>query len=238
MERKKVLLADDVELFLELEKTFFRREKVNLLIARNGKEALEIARRERPDLIFMDLFMPEMNGDAACRAIKADPELAAIPVLMVTHGGRERDLERCRESGCNDLLLKPINRHQFVDAATRYLAIADRIAPRVDARLQVRYGAGLQRELADYCLNISTGGVFLETEKPLPAGSPLSLEFRLPNRSESIISKARVAWINHPDRVIKKQLPPGMGVQFLDLSLTDLQAVRDFIQTEFRKPVQ
>jgi len=235
MERKKVLLADDVELFLELEKTFFRREQVDLLIARNGVEAVELARREKPHLIFMDLFMPEMNGDAACRAIKADPELADIPLLLVTHGGRGADLERCRASGCDDLLLKPINRHQFVDAASRYLRLSERQAPRVDARLQVRYGEGLKRELTDYSLNISTGGVFLETANPLPPGSPLSLEFNLPNRSEPIVSQARVAWINDPKRITKPHLPPGMGVQFLDLSLADLQAVRDFVQTEFRK---
>ncbi|PNU20329.1 two-component system response regulator [Geothermobacter hydrogeniphilus] len=235
MERKKVLLADDVELFLELEKTFFRREQVDLLIARNGVEAVELARREKPHLIFMDLFMPEMNGDAACRAIKADPELADIPLLMVTHGGREADLERCRAAGCDDLLLKPINRHQFVDAASRYLRLSERQAPRVDARLQVRYGEGLERELTDYSLNISTGGVFLETTNPLPPGSPLSLEFNLPQRSEPIVSQARVAWINDPKRITKPHLPPGMGVQFLDLSLADLQAVRDFVQTAFCK---
>lgn len=238
MGKKKVLLADDVELFLELEKTFFRREDVDLLVARNGLEALEIAREKKPDLVFMDLFMPEMNGDAACRAIKDDPALEGTPVLMVTHGGREADLERCRAAGCDDLLLKPINRHQFIDAATRYLAIADRVAPRVDARLQVRYGEGMQRELSEYSLNISTGGVFLETADPLPTGTPLSLEFRLPNRHEPIVSQARVAWINDPQRVSKPHLPPGMGVQFLDLSLADLQAVRDFVQTEFRKPLR
>jgi len=235
MKRKKVLLADDVELFLELEKTFFRREEVDLLVARNGAEALEMARREKPDLIFMDLFMPEMNGDLACKAIKSDPELSVIPVLMVTHGGRQADMDRCRDAGCDDLLLKPINRRQFLEAATRYMHMTERANSRVDAKLLVRYGAGMDRELNNYSLNISTGGVFLETSQPLPPGSPLSLEFNLPDRKEPIISRAKVAWVNDPQRVTKPHLPPGMGVQFLDLSLADLQAVRDFVQSEARK---
>lgn len=229
-------MVDDVELFIELEKTFFKRDEVLVLVARNGQEALDMIRAERPDMVFMDLFMPEMDGDLACRTIKADRELSRIPVVMVTHGGREADLQRCRDAGCDELLLKPVNRHQFVDVATKYLALADRVAPRVDTRLQVRYGSDMGRELVNYTLNLSTGGVFLETGQPLPPGSAMTLEFHLPNRATSIVAQARVAWINDPEKINKPHLPPGMGVQFLDLSLEDMQAVRDFIHKEFRKP--
>lgn len=85
--RKKILLADDVELFLELEKTFFRRESFELLIARTGQQAWDLTQAETPDLVFMDLFMPGMDGDAACRLIKQQPQTASIPVVMVTQGG-------------------------------------------------------------------------------------------------------------------------------------------------------
>ncbi len=226
---KKVLLVDDVELFVELEKTFFHRSNVTLLVARNGKEALDLARRERPDLIFMDLFMPEMDGDVACARIKDDPDLAHIPVVMVTHGGREADLQRCRDSGCDDVLLKPVNRHKFVAAARRFIGLEDRMAPRVEARIQVRYAADGQ-ELTDYSLNMSTGGLFLETEAPLPVETELQLVFPLPDRAEPVRTRARVAWVNEPDNRIKPGLPPGMGLQFLDLSLDDLQDVRAFVR--------
>ncbi|HKK01215.1 MAG TPA: response regulator, partial [Desulfuromonadales bacterium] len=103
MSHRKILLVDDVELFLELEKTFFNRAGFQLLVARTGQEAYDLAVSERPDLIFMDLFMPQMNGDEACRLLKADPALAAIPVVMVTQGGHEEELRRCRQAGCNDI---------------------------------------------------------------------------------------------------------------------------------------
>lgn len=232
--RKKVLLVDDVELFVELEKTFFHRANVTLLVARNGLEALDLAHRERPDLIFMDLFMPEMDGDVACARLKEDPDLSSIPVVMVTHGGRDPDLQRCREAGCDDILLKPVNRHKFVAAARRFIGLEDRVAPRVEARIEVRYANGGD-ELTDYSLNMSTGGLFLETERLLPVETELQVSFNLPDRNDPVRSRARVAWVNEPDRRIKPGLPPGMGLQFLDLSLDDLQDVRAFVREHLNR---
>jgi uncharacterized protein (TIGR02266 family) len=233
MAQKKVLLVDDVELFLDLEKTFFRREEVTLLFARTGRQAVDLTLAERPDVVFMDLFMPDMNGDEACRLIKQHPECGSTPVVMVTHGGRDADLETCRAAGCDDILYKPISRHQLLDTAHRFLQLTERAAdPRIPAKLTVRYGQGMQRQLTDYSVNISTGGLFLETASPLPAGSELLLEFPLPGRAESVVCQARVAWVNAPDCPGRLQLPSGMGMQFLDLSLDDLQSIREYIKQE------
>lgn len=232
----KVLLADDVELFLELEKSFFRRAGVTLLVARSGQETVELVRSERPHLVFMDLFMPGMNGDAACRVIKDDPLLRKTPVVMVTHGGREEDLDRCRLAGCDEIVLKPINRHQFLETARRFLAIAARTAPRIKAKLQVRYGLHEEHLLSNYSLNISTGGLFLETSEPLQEDAPLVLEFVLPDRKDPIRCRGRVAWVNSPLNPVKPQLPPGMGIQFLDLLLADMQAIREFMRSEGLSP--
>jgi len=232
MTQKKVLLVDDVELFLELEKTFLRREEVTVLVARSGQQAVEMTLSERPDVVFMDLFMPEMNGDEACRLIKQDPDCGNIPVVMVTHGGRESDIELCRNAGCDDILLKPISRKQLLQTAHRYLQIVERCAPRIPAKLTVRYGQEMGSLLSDYSVNISTGGLFLETESPLPVDSLLQLDFPLPGRTNPVICQARVAWINAPNRPGHLQLPSGMGLQFLDLSLDDLQSIRDFVKQE------
>jgi len=234
--RKKILLADDVELFLELEKTFFRRENFELLIARTGQQAWDLTLAETPDLVFMDLFMPGMDGDAACRLIKQQPQTASIPVVMVTQGGRDDDLERCRLAGCDDILLKPINRHLFVATARRLLQVVDRAEPRVLARLQVRQGEAPNQLLRDYSLNLSTGGLFLATMVPLPVGTPLALEFLLPATSQPIHCQAKVAWINLPERLVNPLLPAGMGVQFLDLPATNLAALREFIKHQCIAP--
>ncbi len=94
MEKKKILLVDDVHLFLEQEKTFFNRGQFDLLLADNGNEALRIIREERPDLVFIDLYMPDMDGDKCCHLIKSDENLRKIPVIMVTKGVNEEDFER------------------------------------------------------------------------------------------------------------------------------------------------
>jgi len=236
VDKKKILLADDVELFLELEKTLFRRENFVLLVARNGQEAFDLIASQRPDLVFMDLYMPVMNGDICCRRVKDDPDLCRTPIVMVTQGGREEDLNRCRQAGCDEILLKPINRHQFVETARRLLTIAAREAQRVGARLEVRYGTDQQHVLNNYSVNISTGGLFLETDDPLPVDTPLSLEFTLPGRELPICCKGRVAWVNHPVLLHKPEMASGMGIQFIGLSLDDMYSIRDFIKQECLKP--
>ncbi len=230
MSRVKVLLADDVELFLELEKTFFREGEYHVLTARRGDDALTIIREEKPDAVFMDLYMPGMDGDKVCRAVKDDPELQTIPVLMVTQSGREQDLKRCREAGCDDILLKPVNRHHFLEAARKAIQVAERIAPRVAAPLEIRFGPEGEHRLADFTVNISTGGVFIETENLLPVDTTLEMEFQLPDSDSPLICVGRIAWVNHPEWIKKDELPVGMGVQFTKVHAEDQSRLRAFIR--------
>ena len=235
MGRKKIVLVDDVELFLMLEKTFFSREDFELITARNGQEAFTAIRETNPDMVFMDLYMPEMNGDECCQMVKRDHKYRDIPIIMVTQGGREEDLERCRRSGCDDIVLKPINRHDFMTTAQKFLQIRERAVKRFRARLRVRYGA-MSRELLDYSIDLSTGGLFLETTRPLLLETPLDLEFILPETDTTIRCKGRVAWVNNPKLRRKSHLPAGMGVQFLDLTLDDMNAIRNYIEIEGLEP--
>jgi uncharacterized protein (TIGR02266 family) len=235
--RWKVLLADDVELFLELEKTFLQREDIDLIVAREGREALETARRERPDLILLDLYMPEMDGPDVCRAIKGDASLRATPVLMVTSGGREDERLNCQEAGCDGILTKPINRHTFLAAVRGHLNIVEREAHRVPARMLVRYDKAGGQILTDYTVNLSTGGVFIETSHTFTMGEELIVSFVLPERVEELRCGARVAWVNAPGQPIKPLLPPGIGVQFLDLSGSERAEILAFVKKRLLSPL-
>ncbi len=232
MDKKKILLADDVHLFLEMEKTFFNRDTFEVNVAHSGKEVLTAVAGEPPHMIFMDLFMPDMNGDECCRLIKSDPERRQIPIVMVTSSGREADLQRCRNAGCDDIVLKPINRQHFLETAKRLLLIQERGAPRYMARLRIHFGPDAANLLADYSINLSTGGLFLETTRLLPAGTSLMAEFDLPTNNVTIRCKAKVAWVNHPELLKNPHLPVGMGLQFLDVSMDDMDAIRDYIREE------
>lgn len=236
MDKKKILLVDDVQLFLEQEKTFFSRGEFELITARTGVEALHAVKEERPDLVFMDLYMPEMDGDRCCHAIKSDEELGKIPVIMVTRGASEEDFERCWQAGCDEIIVKPINRHYFLALTNKYLLLRQRKATRFMAHLRVQYGTELQELLTDYSVNLSTGGLFIETGKLLPVDSSLGIEFILPDNTATIRCKGRVAWINHPELIKNPNLPVGMGLQFVDISFDDMNAIRQFIKKDALLP--
>ncbi len=214
----KVLLVDDVELFIELEKTFFRREQFRILTAVSGEEALRIAREEMPDLVFLDLYLSGMNGDEVCRRLKADVKTAQIPVVMVAQQGSEKDLETCRAACCDDILYKPVRREDFLRASREQLTLAERIAPRIETRVMVSYGLRAEKLLQHYTVNIGPGGLFLGTEALLSIDTWLNLEIELPDGQSPLCCKGRVAWLNHPDWVKKPMLPHGMGVQFIDIT--------------------
>ncbi|WP_225072350.1 TIGR02266 family protein [Desulfuromonas sp. CSMB_57] len=226
----KVLLADDSESLLEMEKSFFRRQDFRVLLADNGRRAYEIVLSEEPDIVFLDLNMPEMAGDEVCLRIKSHAVLCNVPVLLLIQSNSPEDLLRCRHAGCDGVLLKPPRQHLFLQAVEKHLQVPRRAAPRVEMRLQVRFRlADGEHYLTDYTVNVSTGGFFLESQQPLPPGTPLSLEFSLPGHTEPIRCSAQVAWVNQPTDKKNRRLPAGMGVQFQDLSLKDMSLIRSFV---------
>jgi len=108
--RAKLLVVDDNAKNVELLDATLTGEGYSVLKAYNGKEALQIIEKERPDLVLLDIRMPEMDGYDVCRAIKANPETASICVIMVTVYDEIEEIERGVEAGADDFLSKPVNR--------------------------------------------------------------------------------------------------------------------------------
>lgn len=229
MKKKTILLADDTLFFLELEKTFFCREEFNILTAHNGREALKLVNTDCPDIVFLDMYMPEMNGDECCRWIKANPKTKDLPVIMVTLSGKEKDMENCRQAGCDDIILKPINRDHFIETARKHLNVPVRQHPRFMARLKINLAGDDDNVLSGYSINLSAGGVFLETMTLMEENTELAAEFLLPNSDIAIKCKAQVAWVNHPEKIKNPNLPVGMGLRFLELGQESLDAIRTYI---------
>jgi DNA-binding response OmpR family regulator len=94
---------------------------LSVVTAQNGMEALELIALERPDIIILDLQMPEMDGVEACRRIRAMQETAFIPILMLTAMGDDEHLARAFEAGVDDYLVKPLKREQLVMRVKRML---------------------------------------------------------------------------------------------------------------------
>jgi uncharacterized protein (TIGR02266 family) len=100
--------------------------------------------------------------------------------------------------------------------------------PRYLARIAIFYGVYQKDLLCDYSINISTGGVFVETNRVLAEGTELTVKFNLPDSDAVIVTHAKVAWVNDPNNIIKSSLPPGMGIQFL--SLNNLHTIRNYLE--------
>lgn len=231
-QQKTILLVDDVRLFLEVERSYLDREDCQVLVAQSGEEALKTARVLRPDLVIMDLEMPGMDGAACCREMKKDTELETVPVVLIANREPGSE-EKCRAAGCDEVLIRPFLRRQLLESARRYLEISGRAQTRADACLLVRYGVENQLELHDYSINLSHGGLFLETGKVLPIETPLTLEFIVPGSEEAILCKGRVAWVNQGGPFSPKpELPIGFGVEFDGMQRGDLERLSGYLKKE------
>jgi CheY-like chemotaxis protein len=122
MPSKKILLVDDsCTARLVNRMIFSQKSNYVLLSASDGKEAVDTAKRERPDLILMDIVMPRMTGLEACRALKKDSETSSIPVILLTTRGEEQYVQEGYASGCSDYLTKPVNDTELIDLLQAYL---------------------------------------------------------------------------------------------------------------------
>ena len=108
---------------------------------------------------------------------------------------------------------------------------------RKNIRLAIFAGTDKNNLMTNYSVNMNTGGVFIETDNIRPIDTQLVVKFKLPDDDRIITCKARVAWTNERGQLKKHHLPPGMGIQFLDISLDDLQVLRSFLKEGDLKPI-
>lgn len=128
---KTILLVDDTPLFLRMGSDALVGSPVRVITARDGEEALALARKELPDIAVLDLHMPKMDGARCCLEMKADPALARMPVIIVTKTEYPDDIRRCHEAGCDLLLSKPLSPPALLGALHAYLPEIDRRPRRV-----------------------------------------------------------------------------------------------------------
>lgn len=106
---KRILVVEDNRDNMTLIVDVLTSLDYTVLQAMDGEQGVELARREEPDLILMDLSLPRMDGWTAARTIKSDVDLAAIPIIALTAHAMVGDRERALEAGCDDYITKPIN---------------------------------------------------------------------------------------------------------------------------------
>lgn len=203
-----ILLVDDLQMFLEIERDFFNHANVNVLTARDGVEALEVVKNKRPDLVFMDLQMPRMDGVTCCRAIKADPLHASTPVVIISSSSADKDKHESMAAGCNYFLTKPAGRDRFLEIAREFIPGINRRERRIPCSCEGVLSCNGET-IACSLYDIGCDGAFVVTDFPGQPGNVINLRFSLPDGTR-VDSPCKIVWVS--GRINSR--PQGLGVKF------------------------
>jgi len=202
-----ILLVDDVELFLELERSFLEGGGHAVVTATSGEEALARLDEAVPDLLLLDLYMPGIDGDEVCRRLRASERWRQLPVIMVTAAGKEEDVRKCLAAGCDDYITKPIRKQELTEKVQRLLGeVRGRTAPRTVVSLRVQI-AGDGKAITTRAKDISRNGIYVRSRSLLAPGSVVELRLELPGGEELPVL----------GKVVRVQQGPnkGMGIYFI-----------------------
>lgn len=122
---KTVLIVEDNELNMKLFHDLLEAHGINTVQTREGKRAFDMAREYKPDLIIMDIQLPEISGLEITKQLKQDEELKSIPVIAVTAFAMKGDEQKIREGGCEDYISKPISVAHFIEVVKKHLKATD-----------------------------------------------------------------------------------------------------------------
>lgn len=117
---KTILIVEDVPMNIDLLEQLLE-DDYNIIKAMDGAEGIRLAEQQRPDLILMDMSLPEIDGWEATRRIKGNPELRHITVMALTAHAMKGDEEKARTAGCDDFLTKPLDEDLLFDKLEHYL---------------------------------------------------------------------------------------------------------------------
>ena len=121
MTQRTILVVDD-EPFICRSLTFvLRKDNYKVYEARNGEEALAAIKEHKPDLVFLDVMMPKINGFEGTERVRSDPELAGVKIILLTAKGQESDREVGKTAGANDYMTKPFSPTKILERAREIL---------------------------------------------------------------------------------------------------------------------
>ncbi len=228
--QKCILVVDDSKLFLFLSETIFKRVGSKVVTATSGLQALQLANEIIPDVIILDLIMPDIRGDEVCARLKSDPKTAHIPIIIVTVCGDPETIEKCMQAGCDDFITKPIDQELLLRKVAELLNIPHRKQIRILVKIDVK-AKGKGKSFFGTTENLSEGGMFLVAEQLIDIGDKVEVRFFLPGSKEEIIAFAEVL------RIDKDSYPKayGYGIRYTDITENCLRRIREFISLKLSK---
>lgn len=229
MSAVKVLLVDDVRLFIEFERPFFERAGCSILTASSGEDALRIVNEEKPHIVLLDYEMPGMMGDEVCRRIKESEATRHVPVLIVTSHRSQEIMGRCLKAGCTDFVTKPVSGRELLDKVVKILAIPYRVHLRTRVSMEVALGTAKESiSLIGYSEDISEGGLLVEALEPIEPGTQVTLSFMLPGSTKPFELRAEVVRLTK----LKDRGQFGVGLRYVSPDPATIEKLRSYVMQE------
>jgi DNA-binding response OmpR family regulator len=119
---KKILVIEDYPETAKMVESIFKMKDFDVVLAYDGKSGLQKAAAEKPDIILLDVMMPEMNGIEVCQQLKSNPETAKIPVIIISVKTSGEDIEAGKKAGADDYIVKPFEPSKLVEAVERFIS--------------------------------------------------------------------------------------------------------------------
>jgi CheY-like chemotaxis protein len=216
-----ILLVDDSGLFRGAAEEVLKRTGCATLTASSGTEALDIARREKPQMIVVKAGIAPMTGLDLSRVLKADPEFAKTPIVVVGLPGTE---EAARKAGADETLPLPLDPEAFFAVVRRFL----QVVPREEARSAVEWSVTFWRDGIQHSgtiRDLSRGGFFVRTSVRQPVGARLDVSFDVPVERgvRTIVAEAIVVRLG-------RENDAGLGCRFFQLSAASRQNLEECLR--------
>lgn len=228
---KTILLVDDSETFLMYTSKLLRRLGYeNIASVKNGADALKLLLTLMPDIILLDIAMPQMDGIAILRHIKNDERISSIPVIMISGTSDSETYEECKKLGCAGYLTKPIKVPELNDTLNKYI-----IYPGGERRKFLRSllhdkaivsHKAISEELHILCLSV--GGVYVGKTNPYSVGTEVEVSLTLKDE-KTFNLKGTVIYVKDHNSAIYDLLP-GMAIKFKDLASDVSETLKSYVE--------
>jgi DNA-binding response OmpR family regulator len=221
---KTVIIAEDIKTILEKEQSFLDRADIRSFTVSTNKQAFNLHRAEKADLIIVNLESSEMSGDMLCSLIREDKELCKVSIIILSSNS-ESDDKRCLQCRANAFITSPPDKTILLQEMHQLLSVAPRKTLRVPLSIKIHV-ASKWAPFIVYAENISVSGMLLHSEAHLSKGDTITCSFYLPD-STHITINAEVT------RVVKKETEHDTncyGVRFIDPSIGFSSAIEAFVE--------
>jgi two-component system, OmpR family, alkaline phosphatase synthesis response regulator PhoP len=219
----RILLVDHSRGALLFQETILRRREAVISTALAGTEGLQKAREELPQLIMFGFDLFDMSAPEFCREIRSDERTRSISLLLVCEREIAQQEDLCLAAGCNDVIYRPLQRHDLDAKITRLTTIPTRRDLRTLTRIEVSLEKN-GRFLIGRSLNISTTGMLLEVDRVLPGEGKLRLHFYLPGEPKAMQIEAEVLRAEFVGTMAK------YGLHFVAVNEEESERIEKFVR--------